>query len=126
MENLQARKAILTQKPTPRLITFLPCKHWTFEYVARNEIMWNERFANRENRRLCGLVCGRTHSSVPRLRCIGPQVFLCILQQRELIHLLAAGDPLVNRLASGEPLAGAVPMGNRFFTQLPAQQDNLT
>ena len=45
--------------------------------------------------------------------------FHSMLQRRRLIHLLAASDPLINRLAPSEPLAGAVPVGNRFFTQLP-------
>lgn len=35
-------------------------------------------------------------------------------------------DALVNRLAAGEALFGAMPVGNRRFAQLPAQQDDLT
>jgi len=30
--------AILPQIAILRLITFLPCKHWTFEYVAKQKV----------------------------------------------------------------------------------------
>ena len=44
---------------------------------------------------------------------------------RELIHLLRLRDSLIDRFASGEPLLHPVPVGNRLFSQFPAQQDRL-
>src|SRR6202140_4797988 len=44
---------------------------------------------------------------------------------RELINLLRACDPLVNRLSPGESFLRAVPMRDGLLSQLPAQENDL-
>ena len=43
-----------------------------------------------------------------------------------LVGLLPAGHALIHGLAAGESLGGVVPVGDGFFSQLPAQEDDLT
>src|ERR1700758_1532912 len=43
-----------------------------------------------------------------------------------LIHLLRLGDALIDRLTSGEYLLDSVPVGDRFFSELPAEQNDLS
>src|SRR5690349_15881995 len=42
-----------------------------------------------------------------------------------LVRPFRLRDAFIHRLASGEAFADAVPVGNRLFTQLPAEQDDL-
>src|SRR5579862_2495090 len=47
------------------------------------------------------------------------------LRARSLIRLPTARDPLINRLSPGESFLRPVPVGNRFLSHPPAQQNNL-
>src|SRR5215471_1571050 len=47
-------------------------------------------------------------------------------EPQELIHPLGFGDPFIDGLASSEAFLHSMPVSDRLFPELPAEQDGLT
>lgn len=119
------RSAIVTQMPARGLITFLPCKHWSFGYVAGVPKLLGMKTLEQENEE-----SGREMTRFKTFAWNSPRVHLRAesskLRTQKLIHFLRPRNPPINRLSAREPFLGSMPVRDRLLPQLPAEQNNLT